>query len=771
MDSPKPRFLKIAAAIFAISLSSFLYEILLVRVFGVLFRSEYLFLMISIAVVGLAGGAVFRQVLGGRRDFGFILNTVLLLYPVSFLFALLAVFNFFGVLAMAGSTAVALVPFILSGFLLSHFYAVHPSKSGPLYFFDLLGGALGCLLSVGLSYLLGVPASLAAIPVAASLAVLILSDMSLLRRIAPLVAALAFFAFAFYSAPFDLDGETLKAADTPLGQTLVYPKITAKWFKSIWGIYSRCDLVECSSSGMLKSIFLNGGTQAEMIKHSDDPEVLKYIKKDVTFFPYLFGGKDSVLIIGSGGGRDIFMALEAGAEKVTAIEINQGVIDLVEEEKEFTGDIYGRNNVKLFVEDGRSFIMRTEEKYDQIVLSLTSTFAFSDVSALGQQENYLYTKDAFKLLFDRLTPEGNIVLFLDYRELLEKFMLTAVSVLGDRGVTSSDAMKRIVAFTSEKWTGYRFGLILGNSAFDMATADGMFDAMGEFGLAPLHIPYYGSNDDLSKLATSQLTPEQYIEKSDLNLRPSTDDNPYFLEVVLNVRRQLYLTAAALAVLVLIVSVFAYLQIRKRLSSRSGGEGEILNAQLKSAIIRLLAFTLIGWAFFMVEIAMTKRFSFYLGLPHLNISVVLFSILLGMGLGGAAAGRMKEEMEKKLFQVGALLACCILLAWASIPFMISATIQWPIAARCAIFAAYVFPLSFLLGMPFPLAIRWSEDLFEEEMAWFWGINALAGVLGSVVSVILAMVYGFSVVFVVSAAFYAVVSLIAVASQSRIKARLA
>lgn len=754
-----------ASAIFAVSLAAFLYEVLLVRLFGVLFRSEFLFLMISIAVAGLSAGAVCRQLLYRGNASERLVDWILLLFPASFPAILMLIVRFFGSLKMAGATALAVVPFIFSGFLLSHLYAAQSRKSGFIYFADLLGGASGCLLSVALAYFFDVPTALAFIPVAAAAAILFLRRKSLPVRLAPTALALVFAGYAFWAGPFDLDGEALKAADTPLGQTLTYPKITAKWFKSTWGIYSRCDLVMCSSSGMLKSIFLNGGTQAEMIKSSTDSEILKYIRKDVTFFPYLFGKNDKILVVGSGGGRDVFMALEAGAGQVDAVEINRGVIDLVEEEKDFTGDIYGRDNVRLFVEDGRSYLMRSNESYDQIVLSLTSTFAFSDVSALGQQENYLYTKDAFELLFDRLKPGGRIVMFLDYRELLEKFILSAVSVLGDRGMQPPNAMNGIVAFASEKWTGYRYGLIIGESPFDLATADAMFDAMGEFGIAPWHIPHYGSDGDLSKLASGELTPEQYIENSGLNLHPSTDDNPYFLEVVLNVRRQLYLMASVLLAGILVVSAGGYSQIRKRLhSERAEGEGAF-ERKNRAALGRIAVFILCGCAFFMVEIALTKRFSFYLGLPHLNISVVLFSILMGMGLGGATAGSMKRQGSKKLFAISAALAVLILCVWAATPLFIKATIGWSLPARCAIFAVYNFPLAFLLGMPFPLALAWSVDSFENEIPWFWAINALAGVLGSVFSVMLAMIWGFSAVFAAASLLYAAISIIAVLSSAK------
>jgi hypothetical protein len=155
---------------------------------------------------------------------------------------------------------------------------------------------------------------------------------------------------------------------------------------------------------------------------------------------------------------------------------------------------------------------------------------------------------------------------------------------------------------------------------------------------------------------------------------------------------------------------------------------------------------------MVEIALMKRFSFYLGIPHLNLAVVLFSILLGSGLGGVLTSQMREGVEQKLVIVSMILGLAVISVWISLSGFISSTIHWPIFGRCAVLVSYLFPLSCLLGMPFPLLIRWSKDNFGEDIAWFWGINALAGVLGSIVSVILAMVWGFSATFIGAAILY-------------------
>jgi protein-L-isoaspartate O-methyltransferase len=42
----------------------------------------------------------------------------------------------------------------------------------------------------------------------------------------------------------------------------------------------------------------------------------------------LLGPVDNTLVIGAGAGYDVMLALEAGAESVTAVEINPAIVDV-----------------------------------------------------------------------------------------------------------------------------------------------------------------------------------------------------------------------------------------------------------------------------------------------------------------------------------------------------------------------------------------------------------------------------------------------------------
>ena len=74
--------------------------------------------------------------------------------------------------------------------------------------------------------------------------------------------------------------------------------------------------------------------------------------------------------------------------------------------REFSGGIYTNPRVRIAVDDGRSFVRRTPERYDVIQASLVDTWAATAAGAYTLTENTLYTVDAFNDYLDHLTDDG-----------------------------------------------------------------------------------------------------------------------------------------------------------------------------------------------------------------------------------------------------------------------------------------------------------------------------------------------------------------------------
>lgn len=66
---------------------------------------------------------------------------------------------------------------------------------------------------------------------------------------------------------------------------------------------------------------------------------------------------------------------------------------------------------------------------------------------------------------------------------------------------------------------------------------------------------------------------------------------------------------------------------------------------------------------------------------------------------------------------------------------------------------IAPLAFFMGMPMPLALCSLAKHADYLIPWAWGINGCASVISSVLAVLLAMQFGFSMVILLAVMLYA------------------
>ena len=69
-------------------------------------------------------------------------------------------------------------------------------------------------------------------------------------------------------------------------------------------------------------------------------------------------------------------------------------------------NLYLRPDVHVHVEDGRSFVRRSTDKYQVIQATLVDTWASTAAGAFALSENNLYTTDAFRDYLSHLTDDG-----------------------------------------------------------------------------------------------------------------------------------------------------------------------------------------------------------------------------------------------------------------------------------------------------------------------------------------------------------------------------
>jgi len=121
-----------------------------------------------------------------------------------------------------------------------------------------------------------------------------------------------------------------------------------------------------------------------------------------------------VLIIGSGGGTDVALALQKGAAHVDAVDIDPVIVELGR--KLHPSKPYADPRVDVTIADGRNFLERTDKKYDMIIFALTDSLALASSYSNTRLESYLYTQESIERAKTRLNDGGLMVVYNYYRQ-------------------------------------------------------------------------------------------------------------------------------------------------------------------------------------------------------------------------------------------------------------------------------------------------------------------------------------------------------------------
>jgi len=126
--------------------------------------------------------------------------------------------------------------------------------------------------------------------------------------------------------------------------------------------------------------------------------------------PYVFKpAPRDVLILGSGTGNDVAAAIRHGAGHIDAVEIDPAIMECGR--RWHPEKPYASENVTAIVDDARSFIRRTDKKYDLISYGLLDSHSLlSSASGGVRLDSYVYTVEAFREARAKLKPGGVIAL-------------------------------------------------------------------------------------------------------------------------------------------------------------------------------------------------------------------------------------------------------------------------------------------------------------------------------------------------------------------------
>jgi len=273
------------------------------------------------------------------------------------------------------------------------------------------------------------------------------------------------------------------------------------------------------------------------------------------------------------------------------------------------------------------------------------------------------------------------------------------------------------------------------------------------------------NARLLELANTQDLAALYRDTSEA-LSPATDDQPFFNQRVRwrSLRPQVfreilfptsvksidsYWPVAEVSLIALFVQSIAIAAIFILLPlirfSRRG-----LRAPNRWSF--LVYFAGLGLGFILVEMVLLQRFTLFLGQPIYTLAAVLAGLLISTGAGSYATSSLRGASKWSLLPVIIVILGALGVMTLVTPLVLSAALGLALPWRVLISMSLISPMGFVLGMPFPRALRIVGEEVPELVPWAWGVNGFFTVIGSVAAVILGMAFGFRVTLAVAAACY-------------------
>jgi len=755
------------AAIGLTTAATLILELSLTRIFSVVFYYHFAFLAISIALFGLGGGGVVSYYVTVRGEKLFqrlgllsALNAGAVVLSLSLILHLAGQPATFGMLAMVYFAAA--LPFLLSGAVVSLAIAETIQRVDRVYFFDLMGAAGGCLLVIPFLNLVGGPGAVLASAVlfAAAAAVWFGLARAATGRAIGVGMALLLVALILVNkrAPI-LDITSAKGG-----------KLAEEMFVQ-WNSFSRISMTEDKSTGSTLVVIdadattgiprfdmdhLTQQQRAELIAHGPG-------------FPYQLRPGAKTLIIGAGGGWDVARAIASGSKDVTGVEINPIIAETIMKGR-FRGishDLYFRPETRIVVEDGRSFIRRSTEKYQLLQATLVDTWASTAAGAFALSENNLYTTEAFHDYLSHLTDDGILAFtrwgFDPPRESLRLLSLgrEALRQLGENDFARHVIVVREDVQRLNTW-GATDTVIISRRPFavDDLERAALAASRGDFEI--LYMPGQTPDNAFSSFLTSRY-PREFFDTYRYDVSPVPDDRPFFFYTVQprdvwSFKATASKESADFKVNMAVPTLFSLVGVSVLATFVTLALPPfLLGARLpreKGVPTFLLYFLCLGAGYILIQVGLIQKLVLFLGHPTYALTVVIFSMLVSSGLGSFFSRRLVSGDDQRLgWALCAVAIVVAVLAFAVKPIIdAGAGLAMPIKALITVLL--IAPAGFAMGVPFPSGLARLERWHSPSVRWAWSLNAAASVLGSCAAIFLAIYLGLRNTLLVGASLYLV-----------------
>lgn len=806
MTSDNPHGYPLYGFIVIISAVGIAFQIVLMRVFSIAQWHHFAYMTISIAMLGFGAGGTLLSLTRPRlrgHETG-LLSYVSFLVPIGivacYVLSQHIPFELFQLTTQPQQCVhlfllylILAVPFALVSACIALAFLIAPGAAARLYAASMIGSGLGALGIMGSLYLVS-PSRLPFLLAIAAVFSHILLWGATKRGWASGITQLLILAIAAISG----NASPLRISEyKPLSYALQFPDarileerysplsvITAVQSQMIRETPGQLGNYPMSEKGTLPAqvgLFFDAGSVSPVHDFGDsDLQRLEFLDYTTSALAYRLVEKPHVLVLGSGGGTDILSALLHGAENITAVEMDPGVLDLMRGDlRALSGGLYALPQVRVVAAEGRSFLESSSQSWDLIQLPLSGSFTAAAAGVYATNESYLYTTEAFVLYLRRLSDKG-VLAFNCWLKAFPcegvKLFATCVEALKRAGV--NDPARHLVMIrswnnatllaTRQPLTEPQIDAIrrfCRERSFDFCWLPGLQEAEANQYTVLDHPFYFEAAQALLSSNSAQFH-EDYL----FNVRPATDDSPYFFQFFkwralprllegMGTEWVPFVEWGYLALLATLVQslLFGIVLILAPLLLR---QPHAPAAPQKKTVF--VYFGALGFAYMFLEIALIQKFMLFLAYPMYAVGVVLAGLLIFSGAGALWAGSNSSPAKKQVALAVAgivFLSGCYLLF---LPDLFTLAAAWTDPAKIALSVILLAPLAFCMGVPFPAGLQAVSRRTPDLVPWIWAVNACTSTIAASLALLIAIHLGFRAVVILAAAMY----LIAVCCERRV-----
>ncbi len=742
-------------------------QLALTRIFSATLYYHFAFLAISIALFGSGAGGVVVYLAReriARYDSAVLLSALGIAFSVTTAAALAVHLqssfslnteseNYW---RLFGTYAAAAIPLFFAGALIALAVTRYADDIGRLYLFDLGGAAAGCVLLIPLLNRFGAVNTILLVALLASVAATILAfagSQRSLRAAAAILSVAVFSFFAWNAATNAVDVRRVKSVEE---SNLLFAK---------WNSLSRVSVTGRLTDPRLL-LAIDAGASTHIFRDAGRLDRWGNLRRDVSALVYVLRPGGETLIIGPGGGTDVMNARASRQRKITAVELNPIIArDVMSSEpfRSYAASLYQQPNVELIVDEGRSFIRRSHGKYDVIQATMVDTWAATAAGAFALAENNIYTVEAFNDYLDHLAPGGVLSMtrwYLEPPDQTARLVSLARVALERSG--ASDPGAHVILVKSHRGRAARTPatLLVKRMPFTPAEVERVERIAERNRFEILYTPRTRPKNIFTDVLNARDV-EQVWGQWPANITPTFDNNPFFFNTLRPSQLGLLLddlpesrqTNLGTVVLFWLIAISAVMVLAFIVGPLAIARREAIAGDTGRKIAALLYFVCLGAGFILIEVTLTQKFVLFLGHPVYALVVVLFSLLLFSGIGSALSPRFAGgDLRKAIARMAAAIVLLVLIGIAAASPLFYRLVHLPTPARIAITVALIAPIGLLMGMPMPTGIRLLARERPEIIAWAWGLNGAASVMGSVLALAFAILTGFNQALALGGVFY-------------------